>query len=57
MIGKLESRLKEEQTTPHEGTTTSSEVGSVIVRELEDARDEALEALDWKGEESFRCCK
>ena len=43
---ELESRLEEEKAAPLDETTPSSEVGSVIVRELEDARDEALEALD-----------
>ena len=45
-IGELESRLEEEKAAPLDETMPSSEVGSVIVRELEDARHEALEALD-----------
>ena len=45
-IGELELKLEEEKTAPLDETTPSSEVGSIIVRELEDARDEALEALD-----------
>ena len=48
-IAELETRL--------EGTAPSLEVGSVSVRELEDARDEALEALDraqWEMEKLKR---
>ena len=45
-IGELELKLEEEKTAPPDETALSSEVGSVFVRELEDARDEALEALD-----------
>ena len=46
-IGELELRLAGggADHTPR-GTTPSIEAGFVIVRELEDARDEALEALD-----------
>ena len=45
-IRELELRLEEERTAPGAGATPSSEVGVVLVGELEEARDEALEALD-----------
>ena len=50
-IGELESRLEEERTAPPNGITPSSEVGSVTVRQLEDARDEeALDCTQWEME-------